>query len=179
MLVAHDSPRGGLLGQMAFLTMGSNGERSSPIIRGVLVAEKFLHKEIASPPANVPELASASDKPLAVMEIVEMHQRKAQCASCHRKLDPIGFGLENFDLLGRWRDLEVVGNIGKKAGKKSEKIPVRAEGRFPNQREFGNFEEFPGRAAGTEGPARAVDHRGLARLRTRPARGVFRRAGRR
>jgi hypothetical protein len=130
-----DSPRGGLLGQMAFLTMGSNGERSSPIIRGVLVAEKFLHKTIASPPANVPELATASDKPLAVMEIIEMHQRKAQCSSCHRQLDPIGFGLENFDLLGRWRDLEIVGNEG-------EKIPVRAEGRFPNQREFGNLEEF-------------------------------------
>ena len=136
------SPRGGLLGQMAFLTMGSNGERSSPIIRGVLVAEKFLHKTIASPPANVPELASASDKPLAVMEIIEMHQRKAQCSSCHRKLDPIGFGLENFDLLGRWRDLEVVGNIGKKADQESETIPVRAQGRFPNQREFGNLEEF-------------------------------------
>ncbi len=138
----QNSPRGGLLGQMAFLTMGSNGERSSPIIRGVLVAEKFLHKTIASPPANVPELATASDKPLAVMEIIEMHQRKAQCASCHRKLDPIGFGLENFDLLGRWRDLEVVGNIGKKADQEGEKIPVRAEGKFPNQREFRNLEEF-------------------------------------
>lgn len=136
------SPRGGLLGQMAFLTMGSNGERSSPIIRGVLVAEKFLHKTIASPPANVPELASASDKPLPVREIIEMHQRKAQCASCHRKLDPIGFGLENFDLLGRWRDLEVVGNIGKKSDVKSEKIPVRAEGTFPNKRKFRNLKEF-------------------------------------
>jgi len=138
----QDSPRGGFLGQMTFLTMGSNGERSSPIIRGVLVAEKFLHKTIASPPANVPELASASDKPLAVKEIIEMHQRKAQCSSCHRKLDPIGFGLENFDLLGRWRDLEVVGNIGKKADQEGENIPVRAGGRFPNQREFRNLEEF-------------------------------------
>lgn len=136
------SPRGGLLGQMAFLTMGSNGERSSPIIRGVLVAEKFLHKTIASPPANVPELASASEKPLAVKEIIEMHQRKAQCSSCHRKLDPIGFGLENFDLLGQWRDLEVVGNIGKKAEVEGEKIPVRAEGAFPNKGEFRNLEEF-------------------------------------
>ena len=110
------SPRGGMLGQMAFLTAGSNGERSSPIIRGVLVAEKFLHQTIASPPANVPELAAASDKALPVKEIVELHQRKAQCASCHRKLDPIGFGLENFDVLGRWRDEEIVGNIGKKRG---------------------------------------------------------------
>lgn len=140
-LIAQDSPRGGLIGQMAFLTMGSNGERSSPIIRGVLVAEKFLHKRIASPPANVPELASASDKPLAVKEIIEMHQRKAQCASCHRKLDPIGFGLENFDLLGRWRDTEIVGNIGKKKGA-GKVIPVRSSGKFPNGATFNNLNEF-------------------------------------
>ncbi|MDH3583445.1 MAG: DUF1592 domain-containing protein, partial [Phycisphaerae bacterium] len=140
-LIAQDSPRGGLIGQMAFLTMGSNGERSSPIIRGVLVAEKFLHKRIASPPANVPELASASDKPLAVKEIIEMHQRKAQCASCHRKLDPIGFGLENFDLLGRWRDTEIVGNIGKKKGA-GKVIPVRSSGKFPNGATFNDLNEF-------------------------------------
>lgn len=136
-----DSPRGGLLGQMAFLTMGSNGERSSPIIRGVLVAEKFLHKTIASPPANVPELASASDKPLAVKVIIEMHQRKAQCSSCHHKFDPIGFGLENFDLLGRWRDTEIVGNIGKKKGA-GKVIPVRSSGAFPNGMTFHDVNEF-------------------------------------
>jgi len=135
------SPRGGMLGQVAFLTMGSNGERSSPIIRGVLVAEKFLNQTIASPPANVPELASASDKALPVKEIVELHQRKAQCASCHRKLDPIGFGLENFDLLGQWRDEEVVGNIGKRKGA-GEMIPVRSSGKFPNDATFEDLSEF-------------------------------------
>ena len=135
------SPRGGMLGQMAFLTAGSNGERSSPIIRGVLVAEKFLHQTIASPPANVPELAAASDKALPVKEIVELHQRKAQCASCHRKLDPIGFGLENFDVLGRWRDEEIVGNIGKKRGA-GKTIAVRSSGVFPNGATFNDVSEF-------------------------------------
>ena len=137
-----DSPRGGLLGQTAFLTMGSNGERSSPIIRGVLVAEKFLNQSIASPPANVPELATASEKPLPVMETVKLHREKAQCASCHANLDPIGFGLENFDLLGQWRDNEIVGNIGNKKGARKSSIPVRAEGSFPNGMEFKNIEQF-------------------------------------
>lgn len=146
------SPRGGLLGTTAFLTMGSNGERSSPIIRGALVMEKFLHKKPPPPPPNVPELALASDQPLAVKETIQLHREKTQCASCHSRFDPLGFGLENFDLLGQWRDHETVGNIGKKAiktkGKRGRKdaggnqIPIRAEGVFPNQKPFSNLQEF-------------------------------------
>ena len=98
--------------------MGSNGERSSPIIRGALLMEKFLHrKQSAPPPPNVSELALASDEPLSVREIVDLHRDKTQCASCHSSFDPLGFGLENFDLLGQWRDMETVGNIGKKNAK--------------------------------------------------------------
>jgi len=141
-----DSPRGGLLGTVAFLSMGSNGERSSPIIRGALIQEKFFNREPPPPPPDVPELANASDKPLAVKESIELHQQKAQCASCHSSFDPLGFGLENFDLLGQWRDQETVGNIGKKAlaekGKKPTLIPVRAEGVFPNKEPFHNLDEF-------------------------------------
>jgi len=141
-----DSPRGGLLGTVAFLSMGSNGERSSPIIRGALIQEKFFNREPPPPPPDVPELANASDKPLAVKESIELHQQKAQCASCHSSFDPLGFGLENFDLLGQWRDQETVGNIGKKTlaekGKKTTLIPVRAEGVFPNKEPFHNLDEF-------------------------------------
>ena len=127
-----DSPRGGLLGMTAFLTMGSNGERSSPIIRGALMMEKFLDRKPSPPPPNVPELALASEKPLAVKEIIDLHRKQAQCASCHRSFDPLGFGLENFDLLGQWRDKETVGNIGKKSGNgRPKEIPIRAEGVFP------------------------------------------------
>ena len=141
-----DSPRGGLLGTIAFLTMGSNGERSSPIIRGALLREKFLNRKPPPPPPNVPELAQASDKPLSVREIVDLHRRKAQCASCHSSFDPLGFGLENFDLLGQWRDIETLGNVGKKgakSGAKKNQIPIRAEGTFPNtELSFKNLEEF-------------------------------------
>ncbi|MDG1070185.1 MAG: DUF1592 domain-containing protein [Akkermansiaceae bacterium] len=141
-----DSPRGGLLGTTAFLTMGSNGERSSPIIRGALLMEKFLHREPPPPPPNVPELALASDKPLSVREIVDLHRQKAQCASCHSSFDPLGFGLENFDLLGQWREMETVGNVGKKDSKsktKKNQVPIRAEGAFPNtEKSFKNLKEF-------------------------------------
>jgi hypothetical protein len=136
--------RGGLLGMTAFLTMGSNGERSSPIIRGALIMEKFLNRTPSPPPPNVPELALASEKPLAVKEIIELHREKAQCASCHSSFDPLGFGLENFDLLGQWRENETVGNIGKKSGKgRPKQIPIRADGVFPNSGHvFKDLEEF-------------------------------------
>lgn len=145
-LLPADSPRGGFIGTTAFLTMGSNGERSSPIIRGALLMEKFLHRKPAPPPPNVSELALASDEPLSVREIVDLHRDKTQCASCHSSFDPLGFGLENFDLLGQWRDMETVGNIGKKNAKsktKQNQIPIRAEGTFPKaDRSFKNIEEF-------------------------------------
>jgi len=141
-----DSPRGGLLGTVAFLSMGSNGERSSPIIRGALIQERFFNRKPPPPPPNVPELENASDKPLAVKESIELHRQKAQCASCHSSFDPLGFGLENFDLLGQWRDLETIRahDIKGEAEKdtKPKLIPVRAEGVFPNNEPFQNLDEF-------------------------------------
>ena len=108
-MLPADSARGGLITQTAFLTMGSNGERSSPVIRGALVMEKLLHDKPAPPPPNVPELGAASKEPKSNREMVELHQRQAVCASCHKKMDVIGFGLENFDTIGRWRNTEKVG----------------------------------------------------------------------
>jgi hypothetical protein len=103
------SHRGGILTQAAFLITGSNGERSSPVIRGALVLEKILHDKPAPPPPNVPELDEASDKPMTNRDMVLLHQKRATCASCHVKMDAIGFGLENFDPTGRWRDTEKMG----------------------------------------------------------------------
>jgi hypothetical protein len=122
-----DSPRGGLLGQAAFLTLGSNGERSSPVIRGALVMEKLLHDKPAPPPPNVPELGAATDKPATNRQMVELHQRRAVCASCHKKMDVIGFGLENFDTIGKWRDTETVGR---------NKIPIEPGGTLPGGAAF-------------------------------------------
>lgn len=102
------SPRGGLTTQAAFLMLGSNGERSSPVIRGAFIQEKLLHDKPLPPPPNVPELGSSTKAPLTNREMVKHHQEQKVCASCHTKMDAIGFGLENFDVTGAWRDEEVV-----------------------------------------------------------------------
>ena len=128
-----NSPRGGLLGQAAFLIAGSNGERSSPVIRGALVMEKILHDKPSPPPPNVPELGSSSNQPMSNRELVELHQGRPQCASCHRKMDAIGFGLENFDVLGRWRDTEKVGD---------KQVPIVTGGVLPGGVAFANLPEL-------------------------------------
>ncbi|MCH2205772.1 MAG: DUF1588 domain-containing protein [Lentisphaerales bacterium] len=128
------SSRGGLLTTAAFLTMTSTGDRTSPILRGAMIMEKFLNDPPAPPPPNVPELTEASVKPLAIRKMIEMHQEKAQCASCHEKIDPIGFGLENFDAIGRWRNEEVI--------TKKKSVPVKSAGRLPTGENFDDLKSF-------------------------------------
>ncbi len=98
-----DSPRGGLLGMAAILAMGGNGQTTSPVERGAWVLRKVLHDPPPPAPPNVPQLARLEGKMLDVRERLRAHQEAAQCANCHRKIDPIGFGLENFDAAGKWR----------------------------------------------------------------------------
>ena len=98
-----DSPRGGLLGMAAVHAMGSNGEHSSPVERGAWVLRKLLNDPPPPAPPNVPQLARLAGKSLTARERVVLHQEAPQCASCHRKIDPIGFGMENFDAVGVWR----------------------------------------------------------------------------
>lgn len=128
-----DSPRGGLMTQAAFLVTGSNGERTSPVIRGALIMEKLLHDKPAPPPPNVPELDKASDIPKTNREMVELHQARAVCASCHKKMDVIGFGLENFDTTGRWRETEKVGN---------QEVPIAPGGTLSDGSAFANVKEL-------------------------------------
>jgi hypothetical protein len=97
------SPRGGLLGMAAILAMGSNGETSSAVERGAWVLRKLLHDPPPPAPPNVPQLARLGGKLLTARERLHAHQEQPQCANCHRKIDPIGFGLENFDAAGKWR----------------------------------------------------------------------------
>ncbi|MCX6852975.1 MAG: DUF1592 domain-containing protein [Verrucomicrobia bacterium] len=98
-----DSPRGGLLGMAAIHFMGGNGERTSPVERGAWVLRKLLHDPPPPAPANVPAITRLAGKVLTAHERLLAHQEDPQCASCHRKIDPIGFGLENFDAAGQWR----------------------------------------------------------------------------
>ena len=98
-----DSPRGGLLGMAAIHFMGGNGERTSPVERGAWVLRKLLHDPPPPAPANVPAITRLAGKVLTTRERLLAHQEDPQCASCHRKIDPVGFGLENFDAAGQWR----------------------------------------------------------------------------
>ena len=98
-----DSPRGGLLGMAAITAMGSNGQRSNPVERGAWVLRKLLNEPPPPAPANVPEIARLAGKLLTTRERLQAHQESPQCANCHRKIDPFGFGLENFDAAGQWR----------------------------------------------------------------------------
>lgn len=97
------SPRGGVLGMAAFSFMGSNGHHSSPVERGAWVLRKLLNDPPPPAPANVPSLNRLEGRPLTTRERLLAHQEQPQCASCHRKIDPIGLGLENFDPVGQWR----------------------------------------------------------------------------
>jgi len=128
-----DSPRGGYLTQGAFLVAGSNGERTSPAVRGMILMSRFLNSPPAAPPPNVPELGSDVERPTTNRKLVELHQTRAQCASCHRKMDTIGLALENFDLIGRYREVETVGR---------DKVPVKISGSMPGGKSFNSFPEF-------------------------------------
>jgi hypothetical protein len=127
------SVRGGWLTQTAFLSSGTSGERSSPIIRGSLVLENILNRHLPPPPPDVPELGSTSKVPQSVRSNVELHKEQAQCSSCHSKIDPLGFGLENFDVMGLWRDHE-------KVAKKNKSI--NPEGKLPMGDTFKNIREM-------------------------------------
>jgi hypothetical protein len=102
------TPRGGVLGMAAFSFMGSNGHQTSPVERGAWVLRKLLNEPPPPAPANVPSLNRLEGRLLTARERLLAHQEEPQCASCHRKIDPIGFGLENLDPVGRWREEEKI-----------------------------------------------------------------------
>lgn len=99
--------RGGILGMPGVLAATSFPNRTSPVKRGVWVLEQVLGDHVPSAPPDVPSLETQDDHDvvaLTLRERTEMHRKDPVCANCHRLLDPIGFGLENFDAIGRWRD---------------------------------------------------------------------------
>jgi hypothetical protein len=98
--------RGGLLGQASILTVTSNPTRTSPVKRGKWILENLFAAPPPDPPPNVPELAEASGEKLVgtLRQRMEQHRADPACASCHKLMDPLGFGLENYDAIGSWRD---------------------------------------------------------------------------
>ncbi len=124
-MLAPNSKRGGLLRQGSVLSVTSYATRTSPVLRGVLVLRNMLGAPPPAPPPQVPALdESTVAANLPMRQRLAAHRGNPACASCHRTIDPVGFALENFDAVGRWRDLEV------------EDQPVDSSGAVPGDREF-------------------------------------------
>ncbi|HYP12644.1 MAG TPA: DUF1592 domain-containing protein [Bryobacteraceae bacterium] len=119
-----DSKRGGLLGMAAVLAVSSYPNRTSPVLRGKWVLENLLGTPPPPPPPDVPELPE-EDKaaPKSLRERLVQHRQNPVCASCHDAIDPIGFGLETYNVLGQWRTED--------AGK-----PVDSKGELPDGATF-------------------------------------------
>ncbi len=120
-----DRNRGGLTGMAAVHALTSYPTRTSPVLRGRWILESLLGDKVPPPPPDVPALEEDSEKAahLSLREQLELHRTKAECAACHDKMDPLGFGLENFDVLGRWRDQD-------------RGQPIDAEGTLPSGQTF-------------------------------------------
>jgi hypothetical protein len=126
-----DSPRRGLLGQASLLTVSSYPTRTSPVLRGKFILE-LLGAPPPPPPPNVPALEEThtEGKILSVREQMELHRRNPVCASCHASMDPLGFALENFDAVGKWRT----------AGKGG--LPIDAAAALPDGTKFNGAGEL-------------------------------------
>lgn len=108
LVALQDGRRGGVLGMGAILTATSLPTRTSPVVRGMWVLETMFGEELPPPPPDAGELPEPgeSQQALTLRQTFERHRDEARCAVCHNRIDPIGFGLENFDAIGRWRDTD-------------------------------------------------------------------------
>ena len=146
-----DSPRGGFLTQASVLKVTANGTTTSPVLRGKWIVERILGIDIPPPPpvaAVEPDIRGA----VTIREQLARHREDASCASCHRKMDPPGFALESFDVLGGWRERYRAIDEEKPAlrglGKNGQPfafhlaLPVDASGELPDGRPFQEIREF-------------------------------------
>jgi hypothetical protein len=116
--------RGGILGQASVLTVSSYPTRTSVVIRGKYILQNILGAPPPPPPADVPALdEGAVGTSMTLRQQMEKHRADPTCASCHSKMDPLGFGLENYDGIGKWRTMD-------------GKFPVDSTGTLPNGKAF-------------------------------------------
>jgi hypothetical protein len=101
--------RGGILTHAAVLAKQSGASRTSPILRGNWISEVLLGERLPRPPKDVPILADVPPEGLTERELIEQHSRDPACAKCHARIDPLGFALEHFDAIGRFREHDSAG----------------------------------------------------------------------
>ncbi|WZO97361.1 DUF1592 domain-containing protein [Isosphaeraceae bacterium EP7] len=126
-----DRRRGGVLTQASVLTLTSNPNRTSPVKRGQWILQQLLGTPPPPPPADVPKLDDSEQASgvSSLRERMELHRSNPQCASCHQQMDPLGFALENFDAVGRWRT-------------KDGDFKVDASGELTGGRKFSDIKEL-------------------------------------
>jgi hypothetical protein len=145
------SPRGGLLTQASVLKVTANGTTTSPVVRGAWVMERILGERPPPPPPGVPAVEPDIRGAVTIRQQLDQHRALPSCSACHAKIDPAGFALENFDVLGGWRDTyraqgKGVAEVG--IGKGGQKFAfhagpaVDASGELPDGRKFNDIREF-------------------------------------
>ena len=128
-----DDRRAGLLGHGSVLLVTSHPNRTSPVVRGKWVLENLLGSPPPPPPPDVPALTENDERgtPATVRERMEQHRANPTCAACHAKMDPLGFALENFDAIGRWRSVD-----------QEADAPIDSSGTMPNGTPFATPAQF-------------------------------------
>ena len=129
-----NAQRGGLLGMAGVLTVSANGVDTSPVTRGVWVSENILGIHPPPPPDEVPSIDANVSGARTIREKLAKHQADKTCAVCHRNIDPLGFALESFDPIGRWRK-----QYPKLKGKAAK---IDASGKLPSGEPFNDFAEY-------------------------------------
>ena len=134
---------GGLLGQAGILMATSNGNQTQPVVRGVWVLRNILGDPPSPPPPGTPAIEPDTRGTKTVRELMAAHTADAQCASCHRKIDPLGFVLENYDPVGRWRTHYPQWTKNKNGEPvKKEGAVIDAVGDFPGGVQFKNIADL-------------------------------------
>ena len=122
--------RGGILTHASILTLTSNATRTSPVKRGKLVLEQLLNTPPPPPPPelDIPELEDQKQLKGTLRQQMEQHRANPVCASCHQRMDPLGFAFENFDAVGAWRDKDG-GGPDRRLRRAARRPEVRRPGR--------------------------------------------------
>jgi hypothetical protein len=146
-----ESMRGGLMTQASILKVTANGTTTSPVIRGAWIMERVLGKPPPPPPATVPAVEPDTRGATTIREQLAKHRTQETCAACHAKMDPAGFALESFDVMGGWRDrYRALGDGApeKGIGKNGQRFtfhsgpPVDCSGELPDGRRFTDVREL-------------------------------------
>jgi hypothetical protein len=146
-----DSVRGGLLTQAAILKVTANGTSTSPVTRGAWVIDRLLGQPVPPPPPGIAAVEPDLRGTVTIREQLAKHRDNAACASCHRKMDPPGFALESFDVIGGYRDRyrslgegDTVDKTfkGNRPVKYKLGLPVDSSGVAPSGEPFSDVEEF-------------------------------------